>query len=451
MNKFLAIVKREYLVRVRTKMFVVMTIVMPLLLVMWAVVPSLLLSVKSGGATRIAIVDQSGKLFDILNENITTEKVDKNEKAGPATQAEEEMKKNSAQRMQEAARRNTGNYAVEKADLTGKSLKAVTDELDARLGRKELDGYIVVPPDATSADGYELHLRSAGDVFSSEQLTRDINESVRAVRLRAANISEQQLNKINEEVDLKTVRLGAGEQGAHSGIVGFFFVLIIGLLIYITLIMYGQTILAAVVEEKETRIAEVLFSSVSSFYLILGKLLGVSLVALTQLSLWMLAGALFILYGLGALPPDVAASVPKASILLIPYMLIFFVLGYFVYSSLFAVIGSMVSTPQEGGQVSMPITLLLVLSFILSFVVMRNPESGVATLISLIPFCAPIVMPVRIVSGSAPIWQIALSMVICAATGFGITWFAARVYRVGMLMYGKRATLPEIFRWARQR
>jgi ABC-2 type transport system permease protein len=451
MNKFLAIVKREYLVRVRTKMFVVMTIIMPLLLVVWAVVPSLLLSVKSGGPTRIVVVDQSGKLFDVLQKNITTDKDDNPSEPGPATQAEEQMKKNSAQRMEDAAKRNNGNYAVEKAELTGKSLKEVTDALDARLTQKTLDGYIVVPLDATSAKGYELHLRSAGDIFSSEQLTRDINDSVHAIRLRAANISEEQLNKINEDVDLKTERLGAGEQGSHSGIVGFFFVLVIGLLIYITLIMYGQTILAAVVEEKETRIAEVLFSSVNSFYLILGKLLGVSLVALTQLGLWVLAGALFLAYGLSALPTNIASSIPKASVLLIPYMLIYFVLGYFVYSSLFAVVGSMVSTPQEGGQVSMPITLLLVLSFILSFVVMRNPESGVATIISLIPFCAPIVMPVRIVSGSALWWQIALSMIICAATGLAITWFAARVYRVGMLMYGKRATIPEIFRWVRQR
>lgn len=450
MNKFLAIVKREYLVRVRTKMFVVMTLVMPLLLVVWAVVPSLLLAVKSGGPTRVAIVDQSGKLYSILEKNITTERVDDDED-GPATKAEDEMKKNSAERMQDAARRNTGNYAVEKADLNGKSLQTVTDALDARLKAKSLDGYIVVPVEATSGEGYELHLRSAGDIFSSEQLTRDINESVRAVRLNAANINEAQLNEINRKVNLKTVKLGAGQQGARSGLIGFFFVLLIGLLIYIVLIMYGQTILAAVVEEKETRIAEVLFSSVNSFYLILGKLLGVSLVALTQLGLWVLAGAIFLAYGMTALAPDIAASIPKASVLLIPYMLLFFVLGYFVYASLFAVVGSMVSTPQEGGQVSMPITLLLVLSFILSFVVMRNPESGAALAISLIPFSAPIVMPVRIVSGSAPFWQIALSLLICAGTGLAITWFAARVYRVGMLMYGKRATIPEIFRWVRQR
>jgi ABC-2 type transport system permease protein len=456
MNKFLAIVKREYLVRVRTKMFVVMTILMPLLLVIWTVVPSLLLSIRSGGPTRIAIVDQSGKLYDSLERNILREKRDDDEvEAGPATKAEEQAKKNSAERMSDAAKSGPGgrNYAIEQVKPDGRSISEVKRELDERLNRKELDIYLIVPVDAAAPDGtgYELRQRNAGDIFSSEQLEKAINTSVRALRWREANISEEQLATINKDVNLKVSQPGGGAQGKAAGIIGFFFSLFIGLLIYFVLIMYGQSIMSAVVEEKETRIAEVLFSSVNPFYLILGKLIGISLVALTQLGLWMLAGVLFLIYGVGKLPTDVAASIPQASPLLIPYMLLFFLVGYFVFASLYAVVGSMVSTPQEGGQVSMPITLLLVGSLIVSFLVIRNPESGLSVFISMIPFCAPIVMPIRIVSHSAPFWQIALSLLICIGTGLGLTWFAARVYRVGMLMYGKRATLPEIFRWVRQR
>ncbi|MEO6392182.1 MAG: ABC transporter permease, partial [Pyrinomonadaceae bacterium] len=433
MNKFLAIVKREYLVRVRTKMFVVMTIIMPLLLVMWAVVPSLLIGMKSGGPTRIAVVDQSEKMYGILQDKIINDRDQKKkDQAGPASEAERQMQKNSAERARDAAKNVSGNYAVERVDLKGRSLSDIRAELEGRLSRKELDGYIVVPKDPAIGAGYELNLRNSGDIFSSEQLTRDINEAVREVRLNAANISTTQLDQINQDVEVLTTKQGSGEQGKNSGIIGFFFVLIIALLIYIVLIMYGQSILAAVVEEKETRIAEVLFSSVNSFYLILGKLIGISLVALTQLGLWVTAGVLFLAFGVNSLPADVASSIPHTSILLIPYMLIFFLLGFFVYAAMYALVCSMVTTPQEGGQVSMPITFTLVFSLILSFMVMRNPESGVSVLVSMIPFCAPIIMPIRIVSGSAPFWQIALSMLICAGTGLAFVWFAARVYRVGM-------------------
>jgi ABC-2 type transport system permease protein len=249
---------------------------------------------------------------------------------------------------------------------------------------------------------------------------------------------------------MTTIKVGEHEEEEDSG-GAFFLVLTIGVFILMITIMYGQTILVSVIEEKETRMAEMLFSSVKSFPLMMGKLLGVSLVALTQYIIWAVAFALFSLYGAGALASSgMDVTLPGIHASLILYLILFSLLGYFIYSTFYLLVGSMVTTAQEGGQVAVPVTFLLVTSYMLIFPVIRSPNSSFAFWISLVPFFSPIVMPVRIVSQTPPFWQIALSLLIGISTVIMVIWLAARIYRVGMLMYGKRATLPEVWRWIRQ-
>jgi ABC-2 type transport system permease protein len=217
------------------------------------------------------------------------------------------------------------------------------------------------------------------------------------------------------------------------------------------IIMYGQVILGAVVEEKETRIAEMLFSSVRSFPLMLGKLIGVSLVALTQFAIWGLALAAFAFYGVGMLSERglniMLPSVPPVFFL---YFFLFFMLGYFIYATLYALVGSVVTTAQEGGQLAMPILFMLIIGFYFAFPVIRSPNSSLAFWVSMFPFFSPITMIVRIVTQTPPLWQIILSLVIGYGAVVLLMWLTARIYRVGMLMYGKRATVPEVMRWVRQ-
>ena len=215
--------------------------------------------------------------------------------------------------------------------------------------------------------------------------------------------------------------------------------------------MYGQVILAAVIEEKETRIAEVLFSSVRAFPLMMGKLIGVSLVALTQYAIWGLAFGLFALYGVAMLAArGVPISLPHLPASIFVYFLLFFLLGYFIYATIYALIGAMVTTTQEGGQVALPVIMLLVIGFYVAFPVIRSPNSSFAFWVSLFPFFSPITMLVRIVTQTPPFWQIALSLVIGFGTVVLLIWVTARIYRIGMLMYGKRASIPEVLRWIRQ-
>jgi ABC-2 type transport system permease protein len=244
-----------------------------------------------------------------------------------------------------------------------------------------------------------------------------------------------------------------GEEGAQdSGTARFMMVFVIAFLIYITVLLYGQVVLGAIVEEKETRIAEILFSSVRSFTLMLGKLIGVSLVALTQLAIWGLGFAALSVWGVNALAAQgvEGINIPHLPAMFFVYFVLFFMLGYFIYATVYVFIGSMVTTAQEGGQLAMPVVFTLVAGLYLGFTVIRSPNSSFAFWISMFPFFSPITMLVRIVAQPPPTWQIALSLLIGFTTVVLLLWIAARIYRIGMLMYGKRATIPEVMRWVRQ-
>ena len=227
--------------------------------------------------------------------------------------------------------------------------------------------------------------------------------------------------------------------------------LVIGMMIYITLTIYGQVIMGAVVEEKETRIAEILFSSARPFELMLGKLVGVGLAGLTQLGIWV--GSLVALIAFLTTQADTSqlfSSLPNITPLMIAYFFVFFIVGYFIYASIYALIGSMVTTAQEGGQFALPVIMILLTGFYFCFAVIRDPNSSVSFWVSIAPFLAPMTMPVRILAEMPPFWQIGLSVILNCLTIAGLVWLAARVYRVGMLMYGKRATIPEVWKWIRQ-
>jgi ABC-2 type transport system permease protein len=289
----------------------------------------------------------------------------------------------------------------------------------------------------------EFRARNAADLFTKETIESSISKAVRSQRLVDAGIKEEAVQQASEPVDLKPI----GETGLESkGEGSFFFVFGLGLLIYMSTLLYGQVVLGAVIEEKETRIAEILFSSMRSFPLMMGKLIGVSLVALTQMGIW---GAAFLAFSAWAASGS-SITLPHVPPMVFVYFGVFFLMGYFIYSTVYAVVGSMVTTTQEGGQLAMPVVLMLVAGFFLSFNIIRSPNSSLAFWASMFPFFAPITMLVRIVTETPPLWQIVLSLVIGFATAIGLIWLASRIYRVGMLMTGKKATIPEVMRWVRQ-
>ena len=454
MRKLLAVIKREYVQRVRTKFFVLMTILGPVMLLVFTVVPGLLLGMKTSD-TRIAVVDQTEgmKLYDSVQRSLLRQ--DRTLSDNSPTVADN-VTANTNQRVQQTARALRGSFVVEQIEPRGRSTDELKRELNARIGRNELDGYLIIPADVlqNSSATVLYYGRNIGDVFTREQVQNRLNQAVRRERLRANGIREEFIDEASRPVEVITYGVSeSGEEGRRDSGAGFAVVFVIAFMIYISVLMYGQVVLGAVVEEKETRIAEILFSSVRSMTMMVGKLVGVSLVALTQLGIWTLAFLLLSAYGVAMVAAQGGLqdlALPHLPPIFFVYFFLFFVMGYFIYASLYVLVGSMVTTTQEGGQLAMPIVFLLMAGLYLAFPVIRSPNSSFSIWVSLVPFFSPITMVVRIVSQTPPFWQIALSFILGALTVVLLLWLASRIYRIGMLMYGKRASIPEVARWLRQ-
>lgn len=453
MNKLFAIIKREYVRLVRSKFFVIMTVLGPFLLVVFTVVPTLLFTIKTG-ETRIAVIDQTegAKLYEPIRNALLQQVRDEDDADDQGM--EQAVGQNPKQRMEKAGNSLKGSFRVEQVKPDGRSLDEVRQHLNARIGQDQLDGYLVLPPDilTNSESKTAYYGRNVGDVITRNQIEKRLNSAVRRQRLIAQGVKDQDIDSLSQSVDVKTYPVNEkGQEGAEDSGAGFAMVFIIAFLIYITVLLYGQVVLGAIVEEKETRIAEILFSSVRPLHLMVGKLIGVSLMALTQLAIWAAAFGAVAAYALPALATTGRViNLPRLPAVFFVYFFLFFVLGYFIYATIYVLVGSMVTTTQEGGQMAMPIVFLLMAGLYMAFPVIRAPNSSFAFWVSMVPFFAPITMMVRIVSQQPPFWQIALSFSIGCITVVGLLWLASRIYRIGMLMYGKKATIPEVVRWVRQ-
>jgi ABC-2 type transport system permease protein len=378
MNKLGAVTKREYLQRVRSRMFIVMTVLGPAVISLFGIAPAVIFSINAGGPLRIAVVDQTGRIYSSLHNSVIaeTEETDSGELSVHPKTANE----NASERLQTMGDQPKDVPELQQVAIGGRSLEEVKAELDRRVGAKELDGYLILPTDILESGDAEFVSRNTGDVFTRRLLQRSLSRAVSQQRLVEANINVRTVEALSKPVELETTKIGATDRKRDSG-EAFALVFGVGFIMYLTILLYGQVILGAVIEEKETRIAEILFSSAKPFTIMLGKLIGVFFVALTQLTIWALAFVAFTLYGVGMLAtrgrPVHIPAIPASYFI---YFALFFLMGYFIYSTIYALVGSMVTTAQEGGQLAMPIVLLLVIGFYLFLPVSRSPDSPVCFL-----------------------------------------------------------------------
>jgi ABC-2 type transport system permease protein len=436
-RKTLVVIRREYVQGVRTRSFVITTLLAPVVMSFFIVLPGLLVTLRTGEATRLALLDQTGVLAEPLANALAR---------GGARGDDEGRPRRPAAGMRDE--RFEAQFAVERAEAAGRPVERAREELNRRVLAGQLDAYLVLPADLLEGGSAQLYARNTGDVFTHGVIEERLNRVAAEARLRAAGIDGERVRRLSREVGFARTRVTrGGEQQDQGG--GFIFPFLVGGFIFFAILMYGAAILSAVVEEKTTRIVEVLFSSVRAFPLMLGKLVGVSLVALTQFVIWTLlfAGAgLYFSLGAGAGGVELP-RVPGILLLLAP---LFFLLGFYVYATLYMVVGSVVTTEKEASQLVLPVSLLSIVAIYLAFPVIRSPGSTFSFWVSMVPFFSPVTMLVRVVTETPPFWQVALSLLVGVATVAGMVWVAARVYRTGMLMYGKRPTLPEIWRWVRE-
>jgi ABC-2 type transport system permease protein len=451
MKKLLVIIRREYLSRLRTKGFIISSLLGPLIMIGFTVVPGLLMSIKTGEATKVAVVDLTGRMYEGVRESILTGRVDEAGEGGlqgqPAAAAPDQ---DARMRRQASELLGATHYEVEQVATGGRPLEEIKAELNARVRKGELGVYLVLPEKILEEGRAEYYGRNVSDMITTLQLRRSLNRAVFEQRLREANIDQMRVRQLSKEIKLETTKVSEGGLERDSGL-GFGVAMFVGLFIYMAILMYGQVILASVVEEKTTRVSEVLFSSVNPFHLMLGKLAGVSLVAITQYLIWAVAFGVFALYGVGMMAASgMDVPLPRLPLSFAVYGLLFFILGFLMYATIYLLVAAVATTEKEAGQMALPVIFLSVISIYMAFPVIRSPNSSFAFWLSVAPFFSPITMLVRIVTETPPFWQIALSLGVGLASIVVCVWVAARVYRVGMLMYGKTASIPEVVRWFRQ-
>jgi ABC-2 type transport system permease protein len=408
----------------------------------------MLLSIK-GNDIRLVIVDRSGELSERVKESLSPQNLVEKAKEAAAKEFKE-ITASQEEKMKNDVRQFGASFLIEQYPDKEKAVDQVRTELSERIKANTLDAYVIIPPNYDSADAkIEYFARNPSDFVSRELIESGLNDAIRDQRLARANIDEAKLREINRPVAIGITKVSDKGEERDSGN-GFMASFLLVLMLYLVLTIYGQLIMLAVIEEKETKIAEVLFSSARPFELLMGKLMGVGLAGLTQMAIWgvsILALTGVSLVGASAAMP---LEMPKLGFGFVLYMLIFFLCGFFTFAAIFALIGAIVPSAQEVGSLAVIPVMLMLAGMFSVYPIVRDPNSTVSTVLSMVPFVSPMAMPARMMTEMPPFWQVGLSVVVNIVAILLLTWIAAKIYRVGMLMYGKKPTIPEILRWITQ-
>ena len=405
MHNIWLIAQREYLERIRTKAFLVATILIPVMMGTF-VFGSGYLSSRAKSSSHIAVVSAD---------------------AGFAADLKQELH----------AGKNTSNMTV---DLLAPS-EATRTRLDGNLrGKSDLTGYLWVTPPAekNARPSFTYVPRSAGDLATEQTLSAAIKDVLTREGLTREGMTSPQIATLMAPVSIDTSRTGNSRTALGAAYLLFF-------LMYMVIMLYGMNTARSIIEEKTSRVFEVMLSTVKPDEMLAGKILGVGAVGMTQIGVWMLAAGL-----LGSTPLAtnlIGGGHAPISLTQIFFFIAYFVFGFLVYSSIAAALGAMTNSEQELQQLNMFLVLPLAFCFLMLFVIIPAPNSMLAQVVSLIPFCSPLLMNFRISLTPVPAWQIGLSFVLMSITILAILWVASRIYRVGILMYGKKPNLPEILRW----
>ena len=433
MNKIGLIIKREYLTRVRKRSFLIMTFLGPIFMAAIYIIPIMLALNSSNEKMRIAVVDESHWFEDRFNDT------------------------------------QEHTFVL----MPGQPIDSVKEMVKTGI----FDMALYVPPT-------QLNIPSNAVVYSIRQVPMEVETYISNVmekeiedqKLMANGVDPEIVSAVKTNINLQIMRMDEkGNEKETFTKVQFTLGIFLAMLVYMFIIFFGGQVMQGVAEEKTNRIIEVIISSVKPFQLMMGKVIGVSLVALTQFVLWiLLTGVFYVGFSayIGISHPDmisqgtvmaqeitnndimsnesvqsivqIAQSIDFGTIIIC--FLVFFILGYLLYATLYAAIGSLVDNNTDSQQFSLPITVPLIIAIISSFYIVNNPDSSLAVWFSMIPFTSPISMMVRIPFG-VPIWQVVVSAVILAGTFVLMTWIAAKIYRTGILMYGKKLSYKEIFKW----
>ena len=423
MHKIWVVIRREFVEKVRNKWFVISTVLGPLLMASFIVVPILM---AERGASRRVI-----RVVDATSDGFGARVVDVMRPPLP--------------------------IGAELVPVALERVVSVADSLTALVGEKKLDGYLIVT-DATVADGsVEYRGKNVSSITDMQLLEGVLRQEVLTARLGRAGVGREVVASAQIPVRLQTVSIRGGKVTEESGTSAFVLAYAVWIILYMSILLYGVQVMGAVVEEKTSRVIEVLVSSLRPFQLLAGKILGVGAVGLFQLSIWAVSALVLfrrrdlLLEIVGARSGGMVqvGGLPAVSVATLAIVLAYFLLGYFLYAAMFAAVAAMSNSEAEARQAQMPVVMLLVIPTILMVGILQQPDGGMAVALSLVPFTSPIAMPVRWAAATVPLGEIAASLAMLGLALVVVIWITARIYRVGILMYGKRPSPRELWRWVR--
>ena len=425
MRNIWTLVQREYLERVRTRSFMVLTLLLPAIVAAAMVLPAKLATIGKK-AQHIIVVTSTPQFGEIVRQGLLSAPDDEDEAGSEANVVKQARAK---------------QYII---DVDSTPTEAEQAALREKVGSRAIDGYVWLTDDAIAAGKVVWVSRNLPGSGERSRLSEKLSRIVEYARLSRSGLTGDQANLVLKPIEVEAVRMEHGRETRDSTGMKFIEVLVMVMLLYMAVLLYGISVMRSVLEEKNSRVMEVLLSSATPTELMAGKLLGVGAVGLTQIAVWAVIAVVFAMPAL-AMQPDLDQL--KVSPGVLAAFAVFFFLGYLLYSTIYAAIGAISTTEQEGQQLQFFVVIPLVLSVFLLSPVVQTPDAPVVAWLSMVPFFAPVVMYARIVIQTPPLWQIALSLLLLIATIAGIMVLCARIYRVGILMYGKRATLPEILKW----
>lgn len=428
MNKTWLIISREYGERVRKKSFIITTLLMPIFMIALMIAPTLMMLYATGDQKQIVVLDRSGRaIVDRLQPSAEVSFI-----------------------------REDGMSKAEACNIYGEE--------------SGIFGVLYIGSEVEMRDSVQLITNSSSSMMLEENIAAQISDIIEKDKLAAYNIEnlDQILADVETRIELSTfLNDGTGaEESMESTSSGINYILgiILGMMLYMIIILYGQMVLTSVVEEKASRVVDVLVTSCTPFQIMMGKILGIALVAITQIAIW---AALVIAASKFLMPMLFTADVMATNdmmmqalmgtigdtgylMMLFTYLLLFILGGFLLYASLYAASGSAVDSVMDGQQFNTIIMMPIILALIVMMSVFNDPNSPLAFWASMIPFTSPIVMIARIPFGIAQ-WEIIVSLVVLYATFIITTWLAAKIYRVGIFMHGKRPSWKELWQWLRMK
>jgi len=415
MKKMLLVVRREYLDRVKKKSFLIGTILGPALMGLLIFAPALFLKFSPETQTSLRVIDMTGEVFGQMKSSMTDTLGD-----------------------------GTAMFSIAEVEIGPDGIEEAKRILNLEVEEDAIDGYLIIPADIADSLKAEFYGKRIGDIRTLERIESALSNVVIGMKLSSRGLDYGEVRGLVEPVDLDAMQVTEGGSERRGGFdFVFMSTFLFIMMLYMTILMWGVAVQRSIIEEKNNRVIEVLLSSLKPEDLLFGKIFGVGAVGLTQYAIWGLFGTLMTAYGLtmGGPVAEIAGSLSFATL---GFFVLYYLLGFLFYATLFAGVGSVCNTDQEAQQMQTPIVLCLVFTILVPMMVIQRPDSMFATVLSLIPMFTPIVMFMRINVLMPPLWQIALSVAILVLS----IWFAgklsAKVFRTGILMYGKKVSYKEI-------